>query len=115
NGVRNLVADFVGMPFGDRLGCEKMSCHKILPPVQSNIPVSSNVSNKKTPGTRRLRVSHSYLPVSRRIWHLTHTRRLSGFTGPVPSAALDKHGIHFVAGDIVAFLRQIVKKVVRLF
>ena len=75
-----------------------------------NIP-----KNKKTPGTGRLRVSHPYLSVSRRFWHLTLARRLSGFTGPVPSAALDKHGIQFVAGDIVAPPGGIVKKKVELF
>jgi len=39
---------------------------------------------------------HSYLSARyRRIWHLALARRLSGFTGPVPSAALDKQTIQF--------------------
>ena len=33
---------------------------------------------------------NAYLSVSRRTWHLAFARRLSGFIGPVPSAALDK-------------------------
>ena len=41
------------------------------------------------------------------------THRLSGFTGPVPSAALDKSV--FSCEDSLAFLRQIVKKKVLLF
>ena len=54
-----------------------------------NIRQKRNRGNKKRAAGKTAR-ENAYLSVSRRTWHLAHTRRLSGFIGPVPSAALDK-------------------------
>ncbi len=43
------------------------------------------------------------------------SHRLSGFTGPVPSAALDKSVFSCFLRDILSSLRQIVKKSITLF
>ena len=46
---------------------------------------------------------------------LCSSHRLSGFTGPVPSAALDKSVFSCFLKDILSSLRQIVKKSITLF
>ena len=97
DGVGDLVTDLVGMALGDGLGRKQtilchfctslaLGCVLLLTASYTFIKLMQQ-KNALNRSSERL---HSYLSVSRRIWHLMLTHRLSGFTGPVPSAALDK-------------------------
>ena len=75
------------MPLGDGFGREKNFGHWGKPPIKYSAETQPWKQKRAAGKTAR---GNAYLSVSRRTWHLAHTRRLSGFIGPVPSAALDK-------------------------
>ena len=95
--VGDLVADLVGVAFGDAFGCEEIVCHGVL--------LKEKISPRLWPGCSRAyggAIKILSFDFRRRIWHLMLTHRLSGFTGPFPPPLLISR-IRFGDSEIYRF------------
>ncbi len=83
DGVRDLVADFVGVSLGDGLRGKQTLCHNVVPSFLTR-------ARKTRPAGWRSAWCSSILifRFPRRIWHLA--LQVAGFHRAVPSTALDK-------------------------